>query len=244
MDEQRPIPVSEGQAVSVEFNGSGFAALGWGLVAAAANVLIVPAAWGAVAVYRWLARNLHFSDGTRVSFEGRGHEVWGYYAIAALLGLAPQLSRAADDPGAVLFISIGLPLLLLPITAAVWVEIIRWAVRSVKLSCGTPLSFQGTYSGYLGWSLLVSLSVYTIIGWAWAVVGAVNWLCRNVAAGDHRLSFERSGWGVLWRTFVGALACGFVIPIPWIIAWLLRWWVGGLRIDSTPVRAAAERVMQ
>ena len=114
----------------IEFTGTGFQALGWGLLAVLLSLLIIPAAWGAVALYRWFVRNLSFSDGTNASFEGRDGQVWGYFVIGMLLGFVPQLSRAVEDPAASLFISIGLPILLLPISAAIWLRIVRWFFSS------------------------------------------------------------------------------------------------------------------
>ena len=61
----------------IEFTGTGFQALGWGLLAVLLSLFVIPAAWGAVALYRWFVRNLSFSDGTKASFEGRGGQVWG-----------------------------------------------------------------------------------------------------------------------------------------------------------------------
>jgi hypothetical protein len=57
---------------SLEFRGTGFQALGWGLLCVVLSLFVIPAAWGLAALYRWLVRNLSFSDGTQASFEGRG----------------------------------------------------------------------------------------------------------------------------------------------------------------------------
>ncbi len=207
----------------IEFSGTGFQALGWGLLAAILSLLIIPAAWGAVALYRWFVRNLSFSDGTQASFEGRGGEVWGYFVIAMLLGLVPQLSKAVEDPKASLLVFIGLTILLFPITAAVSLKIIRWFFSSIRLSCGTSLSFEGNYGSLLGWMLLLNLSIFTIIGWAWAYVAMLRWACRNIDGGDNQLVFTGSGWGYLWRFFLAGLASIFIIPIPWMAVWIVRW---------------------
>jgi len=207
----------------VEFKGTGLQALGRGLLAGVLGLLIIPAAWGAAPLYRWFVRKLSFSDGTEASFEGRGGEVWGYFAIAMALSLVPQVSRAIEDPEAALFVAIGLPILLLPITAAIWLHILRWFFSSIKLSCGTELSFKGDYGPYLGWSLLLALSVYTIIGWAWALVAMLRWVCRNIDGGQNQVVFAGSGWGLLWRCFLAALASIVVIPIPWVGVWIVRW---------------------
>ena len=229
MEEQRS------SQVSIQFKGTGIQALGWGLLATLLNLLIIPAAWGAVALYRWLVRNLSFSDGTTASFEGRGGEIWGYFVIGALLGFIPQVSRAIEDPGAAFFVSIGLPILLLPISAAIWLKIIRWFFASVKLSCGTNLSFKGNYGSYLGWMLLVYLSVYTIIGWAWASVAMLRWVCRNIEGRQNKVIFVGSGWGLLWRCFVAGLASIVIIPIPWMIVWIVRWFARNMVIQQATI---------
>jgi len=216
----------------IEFTGTGFQALGWGLLAVLLSLLIIPAAWGAVALYRWFVRNLSFSDGTKASFEGRGGQVWGYFVIGMLLGFVPELSRAVEDPAASLFVSIGLPILLLPISAAIWLRIVRWFFSSIRLSCGTNLNFKGNYGPYLGWMLLVSLSVYTIIGWAWASVAMLRWVCRNIEAGQNQLEFHGSGWGLLWRCFLAGLASILIIPIPWVWLRVVRWVTGNMLIKQ------------
>ena len=116
---------------SIEFRGTGLQALGWGLVSTLSMLLIIPAAWGAAAFYRWFVGSLSFSDETYASFEGRGSEVWGYFAIAALLGFSGQVSRLVEDPGVALLVVFGLPMLLLPISAAIWLQIVRWFFSKV-----------------------------------------------------------------------------------------------------------------
>lgn len=216
----------------IEFKGTGLQALGWGLVAIVLSLLIIPAAWGAVALHRWFIKNLSFTDGTKASFEGRGGEVWGYFIIVMLLSLIPQVSRTIEDPGASLFVSIGLPILLLPISAAIGLQIIRWFFSSIKLSCGENLSFKGSYGPYLGWSLLVIVSVYTIIGWAWASVAMLRWYCRNIEGGQNQIVFLGSGWGLLWRCFLAGLASILIIPIPWVTVWIVRWFARNMVIKQ------------
>lgn len=215
----------------IAFTGTGFQALGWGILSCLLSLLIIPAAWGAVALYRWFVRNITFSDGTKASFEGKGEQVWGYFAVGMLLGFIPQLSRAVEDPVTKLLVSIGLPILLLPLSAAIWLRIMRWFFSNIRLSCGTNLNFKGSYSSYLGWMLLVSLSVYTIVGWAWASVAMLRWMCRNIEAGHNRLEFVGRGWEFLWRCFLAGLASILIIPIPWVWLWVVRWVTGNMLIE-------------
>jgi hypothetical protein len=214
----------------IEFTGTGFQALGWGLLAVVASMLIIPAAWGAAALYRWGVRSLSFSDGTRASFEGRGGQVWGYFVLAALVGLVPQVSQAIEDQNTATLVSILLPFLLLPISAAISLQIVRWFFANIKWSSGVDLKFTGGYGPYLGWLLLVSLSVFTIIGWAWAMVAMVRWMCRKIDAGENRVAFFGSGWGLLWRGVLASLASVLIIPIPWVWVWVVRWMTRNLVI--------------
>jgi hypothetical protein len=219
--------------VTLRFLGRGLQALGWGLLAIVAVVLVIPAAWGAVALYRWFVRNLVFSDGTKASFEGRGGEIWLYFVIAAVLSFLPQFSQVfpEDQQLTVLVIFI---LLSIPINVAIGLKIFRWFISKIRLSCGTPLSFDGSYGGFLGWTVVLYLSFLTIIGWAWVGVAMLRWICRNIKGGEHELVFVGSGWGFLWRYVLMALGSIFIIPIPWLAVWLTRWFVRNSEIHRGP----------
>jgi Tol biopolymer transport system component len=214
----------------ISFTGTGFQALGWSLYSNLLSIPIIPAAWGAAALYRWLIRNLTFDDDTKASFEGQGGQVWGYFALSALLGYVPLLFRTAEDTTTISFISFGFSILMLPISAALGIRIMRWLFANIKFSDGTNLNFIGSYAPYLGWLLLNSLSVFTIIGWAWVSTAFLRWLCRNIEAGQNKIEFFGSGWGLLWRSFVAILLSVFIIPIPWIWLWVLRWGISNIVI--------------
>ena len=216
----------------IEFTGTGFKFLGWVLIYTLLSLLIIPAAWGAVALYRWFIQNLSFSDGTTASFEGRGGQIWAFFAIAMLLGFLPQLSRAVDNPTAALLVLLGLPILLLPISVVIWLKIIRWFVSNTKLSCGTNLNFKGKYLPFLGWNFLLFISFFTIIGWAWVSVAIMRWFCRNIDGGQNHLEFVGSGWGLLWRGFLACLASILIIPIPWVLLWVYRWIIRNMIIKK------------
>jgi hypothetical protein len=179
--------------VTMDFRGTELEALGWGLLCGILGILIIPAAWGAVPLCRWMAKSLKLSDGTEVSFEGRAADVWGWFAVAMLVGLLPQLSRTVEDPGQQFLAALLLGFALMPISAAIWLRIVRWFYSSLRLSCGTPLAFKGSYGALLGWSFLLAVSVYTIIGWAWAGVAMLRWVCDNIEGGGHRVRFVGTG---------------------------------------------------
>ncbi len=218
----------------IEFKGTGLQALGWGSIAVVLSTFIIPAAWGAVVIYRWFVKNLAFSDGTQASFEGRGKQVWGYFVLAILLGFTPLLSRDLRDPAASFFVFWALYILVIAVDVAIYLKILRWFFSSIRLSCGTQLSFVGGYFQYLGWMLLIILSVFTIVGWAWVAVAMLRWLFRNIKGGNHHLVFLGNGWGLLWGSYLAAMASFFIVPIPWVTVWLIRWFA-----ENTQIRHSA-----
>jgi hypothetical protein len=226
--------VKQSEKRGIEFTGTGFQALGWGMYFSLLGIFIIPAAWGAVAMYRWIIQNLKFSDGAKASFEGQGGQVWGYYALLWLLAFVPQIPRfvVADDQETLPYIQYGLALLIMPISAFIVLKLMRWFFSNIKLSDGTIIDFNGDYGTYLGWGLLVTISTYTIIGWAWATVAMIRWFCRHIDAGKNQLEFLGSGWGLLWRFFLAGLASIFIIPIPWVSLWVFRWIIGNILITK------------
>jgi len=204
--------------VTVSFTGAALPLFGRALLAGILQFLVIPAPWAMAALYRWIVEHLSLSDGTGTTFSGKGADIWPIFMLTGLSAYAGFI----DAP--------LLSLLLLPITLLLWIMILRWFVRSVSLSCGTPLSFAGTYWQFLGWFLLVCICVFTIIGWAWATGAMCRWFCRNVKGGEHAVEFVGTGWEILWRTVVTTLACVLLIPIPWVTLWLFRWYLSNIRI--------------
>ena len=216
----------------IEFTGTGFQALGWSLYYLLLSIFIIPTAWGAVALYRWLIRNLKLSDGTKASFSGLVEQVWGYFVLSMLLGFVPLLSRTVENTTTAAYVSYGLSILTLPISALIGLKIMRWFIGNIKFNDGTVTRFVGEYVPYLGWLIFISLSALTIIGWAWVAVAFLRWLFRNVEAGTNKVEFLGSGWGLLWRCILAGLASIFIIPIPWVYLWVFKWIIGNIVITQ------------
>src|SRR6478736_2849429 len=102
--------------------------------------------------------------------------------------------------------------------------LIKWLVANLAPG-GQPLgfSFSGSFWAYLGWNILVFLAIITIIGWAWVEVAQLRWLCRNIQGTRREVVFTGTGLEFLWRSIVAVLACLFIIPIPWMYRWMMRW---------------------
>ena len=76
---------------------------------------------------------------------------------------------------------------------------------------------------FIGWNILFALSILTIIGWAWVYVAQMRWFCRNVQGTRREVTFTGTGLEFLWRAIVAAIACLFIIPIPWMYRWFGQW---------------------
>jgi len=71
---------------------------------------------------------------------------------------------------------------------------------------------------------LVIIVFLLLIILKWVVQNTV-WMCRHLEGGARRLVFIAGGWDILWRTWLFAISCFFIIPIPWTLHWITRWYV-------------------
>jgi hypothetical protein len=198
------------------------------IVAALGTALVVPAPWAITWYYRWLIEHIRAPGRPDLSFAGKAGDIWYIIAFQAVVILFNVMPLRLD---AGVHIAISLPVFMAAILVQ-WI-IIRWIVRNIT-SGGQPLplTFAGGFWGLLGWALLGYLSVVTIIGWAWVDTAAGRWVCRNIQGSRRPISFEASGWGLLWRSLVFAITAIFIIPIPWMLRWYLRWAVAQVALGS------------
>jgi hypothetical protein len=213
---------------------------GRGLLVGIGELLIVPFPWVAAYFYRFVCDHVMLPDGRRLSFAGRGGDIWYVFmAIPALVWAIQAVWLVAilssDDPAAFgqsseadLIHVIGFAANL--VFWALAVVILRWLVAHVKSPDGTiSLTFVGGILPFIGWNILLILSVFTIIGWAWVLKFMLRWICRNVA-GTLAFDFVGTGLEILWRVIVLALASMFIIPIPWMMRWYANWLISQLAV--------------
>jgi len=200
-----------GQSLSVDF--SIWALLGRALLFLIGFLLVIPAPWTETSFYRWFVERLRVPQRPDPGFTGKPGDIWYVFVIQGLCSYAG-------------FSDSYLPLIVIPLEAFLSWMTIRWIVAN--LSSQGPhlaLTFAGSPWAYLGWYVLLYVSVITIIGWAWVTTAWIRWICRNIAGTRRTILFNASGWQVLWRTLVFALAAAFIIPIPWAMGWYARWYV-------------------
>jgi hypothetical protein len=88
--------------------------------------------------------------------------------------------------------------------------ILRWFVGCLRSEDGAlNIAFTGGFWGFIGWNLLIVFSVFTIIGWAWALAGFFRWMCRSTL-GTHAFAFVGSGWQILWRSLASVFGLGLL----------------------------------
>ena len=102
-----------------------------------------------------------------------------------------------------------------------------------------PLAFNGSILTFIGWQILLMISFITIIGWAWVATAWMRWICRNISGTRREIVFNASGFDVLWRTIVFAIACGFIIPIPWMLRWYAQWYMSQFELVARGAYANA-----
>ena len=179
------------------------------------SVFVTPPifAWYSIPICRWLVSRVAFTDGTAARFLGSTGPLWRYFVflglVGAFTGLVPYVGQ------------------LIYFFAAIWIylAIWRWFFENVMLEPVGRLAFSGEYWPFLGWLLLLFVSMVTVVGWAWVAAAWMRWIYRNVNIGGDRLVFCGTGWEILWRGIVSALVSIFIITMPWMAIWYIKWFV-------------------
>jgi hypothetical protein len=206
-------------------------AFGWLFLAAIGQVFVIPSPWTLTAAYSFLCRNVRLPDNRRLSFAGQPGDIWYVIVGLALLAFVPHVGAHATGMRPA---NAGLlQLVVFLINSWLFFLVTQWFVASVKSEDGRlSIRFAGSLAGYVGWHLLLLVSMITIIGWAWVAKFFLRWICRNVT-GNVAFDFVGSGFSILWRSVVFALVCSLIIPIPWMLRWLMNWYAS--QVIAVPV---------
>jgi hypothetical protein len=176
-------------------------------------LLVIPAPWTGAGFYRWMASRTEIPGRPNFAFNGQPGDIW-YVFVATGLMLYVQ---TYDN---------RLELILIPVSAFLSWILLRWLAGNLSSNGQRlPIAFNGSAITFIGWQLLMYLSFITIIGWAWVITAWMRWICRNIGGTRREVVFNATGWEMLWRTFLFAICCAFIIPIPWMLRWYNRWYV-------------------
>jgi len=176
-------------------------------------VLVVPAPWTATGFYGWMVSRLHVPGRPNFGFTGQVGDIWYVFVV---LGLCTYAGFSGYT---------SVQLILFLVEGFLYWMVVRWIAANLSSNGERlPIEFEGSALGYVGWYLLMTISVITIIGWAWVTTAWMRWICRNIGGTHREVVFNATGLGMLWRTILFAVACAFVIPIPWVLRWYARWY--------------------
>jgi GYF domain 2 len=180
-------------------------------------IFVIPAPWVIVWYVKWFTSCVQVPGRPNLSFEGRAMTIvpWFFGAIVIDIVLAAIAyeteSRGISNLGSLIQIVLY------------WL-FLKWLIANLASNGRLlGLSFSGSFWAYLGWSVLTAISVITIIGWAWVLAAQMRWICRNIQGTQRQVVFKGTGLQYLWRVIVTIIACGFIIPIPWVVRWMLDW---------------------
>jgi hypothetical protein len=188
--------------------------LGRGLLFVIGGLLVIPAPWAATGFYRWFVARINVPQRPNLAFEGRVGDIWYVFVMTGLCGYAGLSDYK------------WIELIVIPVQAFLAWMVLRWLAGNLSSNGQRlPIAFAGSALGYVGWYLLMYISVITIIGWAWVITAWMRWTCRNISGTRREVVFNASGWAVLWRTLLFSIGCALLIPIPWVLRWYTRWYV-------------------
>jgi hypothetical protein len=176
-------------------------------------LFVIPAPWTGTGFYRWMASRTEVPGRPNFAFTGQPGDIWYVFVVTGLTFYV----EAYDN---------RLQLIIIPVSAFLSWILLRWLAGNLTSNGQRlPIAFDGSAIGFVGWQLLMYVSLITIIGWAWVITAWMRWICRNIAGTRREVVFNGTGLEVLWRTIVFAICCAFIIPIPWMLRWYNRWYV-------------------
>ncbi|WP_050425213.1 DUF4339 domain-containing protein [Bradyrhizobium tropiciagri] len=192
------------------------------------QIFVIPAPWTATGLYRFAIPYIRVPGRPHLAFTGQPLDIWYVFIVLGLLTYAGAAQSTIVS------------LLSLVVQGFLSWMIVRWIFGRLSSSGqDLPISFNGSPAAYVGWYVLMVIASITIIGWAWVMTAWLRWICRNVEGTRREVTFNASGLDVLWRTIVFAVACGFLIPIPWVLRWYANWFISQFALTERGAHADA-----
>jgi hypothetical protein len=181
------------------------------------SILVIPIPWLLCWYVGWFTSRVQVPGRPNLSFAGSAGKIaiwfFGAFLVVILLGVIAAITRsqAIGNLGSI-------------VQFVMYYLFLRYFIANLA-SNGQPLglSFTGSFWAYFGWNLLLVISLFTIIGWAWVLVAQLRWICRNIQGTRRQIVFKGTGLELLWRAIVASIGAAFIIPIPWVYRWMLRW---------------------
>ncbi len=185
------------------------------------TLLVIPAPWVITNFYKWFVAHLQLPRVSRVEFTGNPGDKWVWCILLALGGYIGLVKNPLFQ------------LIPLFLNAYLSLVLFRWVIENLAVDGrALALKFTGSYGRFLGWSVLVVLSMFTIVGWAWVLAANLRWICGKVEGTHTKVVFTGTGLEILWRSIAFVLSSIVIIPIPWMLRWYVRWFVRQFSLAS------------
>lgn len=183
------------------------------IVAVIGMAVVIPAPWVLVWYLKWLVPCVSVPGRPNLSFEGRAMTIvpWFFGAVVVAIVISFLDIKVLNLVETIIQFALS------------WL-FVRWFVANLASNGQLlGLNFAGSILAFVGWNILLVLSIFTIIGWAWVYVAQMRWFCRNIQGTRREVTFTGTGLEFLWRAIVAAIAMAFIIPIPWVYRWFGQW---------------------
>lgn len=187
-------------------------------------LLVIPAPWIICWFYEWLVESVRGRVGSRLAFHGTPQNVWVLTTLYGLLiygGMILALwTQFTEDPQPWID-----PLFQVTNNLASFVlgwYFLRWMIGHISLD-GHRLSLTAGLAKYFGWTLLLAVSLFTIIGWAWVSCALYRWLTGTVQGAPGKFAFTAKGHQLLGRSVLYLLGMLPIVTIPWVGRWFFAW---------------------
>lgn len=204
-------------------------------------ILVVPAPWITCWFYEWFVESVQGRQGSKLAFHGTPQSVWvltTFYGVliygGGVIGAWVELSED-PEPWIVLLFQIvnNVGSIVLG-----WL-FLRWMIGHTSLD-GRRLSLTAGLAKYFGWTLLLAVSFFTIIGWAWVACALYRWLTGTVEGAPGKFTFTAKGHQLLGRSVLYILGMLPIVTIPWTLRWFLAWLIEQFRYEEPAAIAAVQ----
>lgn len=200
------------------------------------SIVGMPVGWMYTA--RWAIKNINLPGGPQLNFTGATRNAYGYFGLMFVFAAINQLDPtkwelfSGANPLLVGLGTVAVGFGLLIAQCLLYWHLYKWVCANVVATNGSRLEFVGRPWPYVGWILLQILSIFTIVGWAWVQTAFLRWQLKRTCTSRICLGFNGSGFGLLWRTVGVSAASVFLLPLPWMVAYMYGWLVRNIEIRT------------
>jgi hypothetical protein len=216
-----------------------------GLLALLCGISVVGIPYAGLLYYRWTARNTETVNGNKFIFTGGLWTLYGLSGCQVLTALCFRSRRLREFYGhfhsssGIFAAMIALLLLQSSVNGMLGFLYLRYFFTNVEDTQHKKINFEVPFLRYVAFSVLVFLSLFTIIGWAWCAAWLYRWIFKNLRLEGATIHFNGTGFSFLWRTIVFAVCCAPVVTAPWSIVWFSRWLISSVEIRHESRTASA-----